>query len=142
MVAHDNAVIKRHGKLTSPNVTTNPFVTDIRDTVRADMDSADPLHSGYVGGGKSHNPFLVSMELTTNLVVSTPPSSLHFGVNNDINQTFVGRPANPFFPTDNVFHAINAPSTLVHTSVPQPAVSPFYGMYVPVCGTQLCRRGL
>lgn len=29
------------------------------------MDSADPTGGGYVGGGKSSNPLLVSMELTT-----------------------------------------------------------------------------
>lgn len=186
MTAHDNVAVERHVKLISPNVSTNPFSTDIREAVRADMDSVDPTGGRYVGGGESNNPFLVSMELTTGAtelaaggaascpqtpllnrawpptppssvptnpfltatrqesaagsesmfppqycydgprhMASTPAVALHYGTNNDVNQTSDGQPANPFSPVNYVYAAINAPFTPVHTPAPQPAVPSF-----------------
>lgn len=60
-----NVAVKRNAKLISPKVSNNLFLTDIRETVRPDMDSADPMCGRYIGSGESSNPFLVNLELTT-----------------------------------------------------------------------------
>ncbi|KAL7373215.1 hypothetical protein ABVT39_001512 [Epinephelus coioides] len=67
---------------------------------------------------------------------STPAVALRYGADNDFNQTFDGRPADPFSPANNVYAAIYVPSTLARTPAPQPAVSPF-----TPCMSQSVRRG-
>lgn len=37
-----NVAFNRHAKLISPYLSTNPFSTDLRETVQASMDLVDP----------------------------------------------------------------------------------------------------
>lgn len=54
---------KKHIKV-SPNVSTNPFLLDVREIVQANMDSLNQMGSGRGNNRNSRNPFVARIELT------------------------------------------------------------------------------
>lgn len=54
----------KHDNVVSPNISSDPFLVDIKETSKANVDTFNQTNDGYAGHGDSTNPFVTSIELT------------------------------------------------------------------------------